>query len=328
MNIFALGEFHKIFTEPGWHWSGMYEAWTQLGHSSIVHDIRRESWDSIHAHLKTFEKTDLLFIGLKEGMKFILQYADTVNYLRKKGMKVVFWFADLRGVEGEITAIPMKSPVVDTKEAGKLLDVIFVSNYGQLEAYKKAYGIDKVFYLPAACSDRTHNRRLEVEDTHDIAFAGDMHPTVFHADRYKLLSKIKNSYNFIGGTWDRADISTFYSMAKLSFVCDAVGGHPDLHPYLYSSDRLFISGGCGSCMMVQKFPGLEKLIENHKHAVWFETEEELFHNIDYYLKEHDLRNLMRLNAYNLFHSKHSHKQRIINMLDIVEGKTEEFYGWL
>lgn len=328
MKIFALGEYHKIDTEKGWHWNGMYEAWKNLGHEVITHDIRLEDWEMISDELGSLGDVDILFFGLKEGTKFILTYPNLIDELRYNGTRVVYWFADLRGLEGEITTIPIKHPVTSPIYVGKFIDYIFLSNMGQIPAYKRAYGTDKVYYLPAGCSDQYHRRNNSIESVHDIAFAGDMNRTVFHGDRYLLLNKLQNKYDFIGGTWDRSDISTFYSMAKLAFVADAINTIPDMSPKLYSSDRLFIAGGCGACEIIHKFDGLELLVENHKHVVWWESEEEMFNLIDFYLKNDIEREKIRSNAYELMHKKHTHECRMQNMMNIITGKTEEFEGWL
>jgi spore maturation protein CgeB len=50
--------------------------------------------------------------------------------------------------------------------------------------------------------------------------------------------------------------------------------------------------------------------------------------LDKYLSNQELREEIKRNAAELAKEKHNYISRITNMLDIISGKTEDFYGFI
>ncbi len=97
---------------------------------------------------------------------------------------------------------------------------------------------------------------------------------------------------------------------------------------LYASNRPYIALACGSCVITNYFKGLEKLAVNQKHLLWYNSMEELKQLLDKYLSNNELREEIRQNAEKLAREKHNYIARISNMIDIINQKTEDFYGFV
>ena len=306
--ICAIGGYDLYgYTQLGFHWDGQARAFKELGYKTLLLDIRKDkNYENLRAKILDFQP-DILWLGLKDCLPFIEWMEKDIKKLRKKGSKVIYWFCDLREPE----------PI----NLSDLIDVMFLSNAGQIEDYRKAYNLEKVYYMPQACTP-AFMHRLNLQKVYDIGFTGSLAGD-FHRKRAKLLKKLSRKYNIIIKNDIRNNIANFYSKCRIVF-----GMNPDFNKYLYTSNRFFVALGCGAFYLCQWFPGIEKLAENHKHLVWFKNEEELFKLIDYYLKHDEKREEIAKNGQKLAHSKHTYVHRIQNMLDIIDGKTNKFYGFL
>jgi len=85
---------------------------------------------------------------------------------------------------------------------------------------------------------------------------------------------------------------------------------------------------CGSVYLTMRFPGIELFAGNKEHLLWFEDYNEMFELVDFYVKNDKERRKIGDNAQALARSKHTTVHRFQNMIDILEGKTEKFYGFL
>ena len=50
--------------------------------------------------------------------------------------------------------------------------------------------------------------------------------------------------------------------------------------------------------------------------------------LNLYITDHEKRQLIKYEAFKIAKEKHTHISRIKNVLDIIMGKTKEFYGFL
>lgn len=306
--ICAIGGYeHYGYTQLGFHWDGQTRAFRELGYETLFLDIRKDkNYENLRAKILDF-RPDILWLGLIDCLPFIKWMEKDIKDLKKRGGRVIYWFCDHREPE------PM--------DLGELIDVMFLSNADQLEDYRKAYGIDKVYYMPQACTP-AFMHRLNLQEIYDIGFTGSLTGRL-HKKRTRLLKKLSRKYNVVIKSDTRNYIANFYSKSRIVF-----GMSLNSDKYLYTSNRFFVALGCGAFYLCELFSGIEKLAQNHKHLVWFETEKELFELIEYYL-EHDIeRETIRRNAQLLAHSKHTYIARIQNMIDIIDDKTNKFYGFL
>jgi len=305
--ICAIGAYNSRYDQLGFHWDGQIRALNQLGYDSLFLDIRKgKNYEKLKEEFLNFN-SDYLFLGLSDCLSLITWMKDDITEYRKRGGRVIYWFCDFKK--------PQK------QDFSELIDFIFVTNAGQVEEYREAYNVKNVFYMPQACTPAfMHN--LKLEEKNDLAFAGNTFKSV-HINRYNLLKKLKKKYKISISSSTRNKISNFYSESKLAF-----GANQDKNTHLYTSNRFFVAIGCGACYLFEYFPGAEKLVENHKHAVWFHDEKEMLELADYYLKNNEKRLEIRKNAQRLAYGKHTYIIRMQNILDIVEGKTDRFCGFL
>lgn len=321
--ICAIGSFEYFcYKQLGFHWDGQMRAFRELGFETLLLDIHR-NYETLRAKILEFSP-DILWLCTKYCLPFI----DWMKKdLEKIGCTIIYWYCDLRAVEGIRSNIPLQNLIINPKKIGPLLDYIFLTNVGQIQDYKNGYEVENVYYMAQACTPSFHHS-VNLKKKYDITFVGAMDEKEWqHKERTKLIRKISHHYDINLRSDVRNNIAELYSSSKIVFGADLTYGKP-YSPYLCCSNRIFIALGCGAFYICQYFPGLERLAENHKHLVWFKTEKELFELIDYYLSNDDEREKIRKNAEELAHSKHTYVHRIQNILDIIDGKTKEFYGFL
>jgi hypothetical protein len=303
--ICALCQYFALrFNHLGFHWEGVPHAFTRIGMESLLIESMR-NWDTnrIKKAVTDF-KPDYLLFSLKENFSLV---RDLKPVLKKMNCKVLFWYCD-----------PDHPRNLDM---GDIIDVMFLSNRGQIEEYKKAYNLDRVYYMPQGYSPYSMHR-VACNEVYDVGFAGAISLAALHETRKKVLNGLKKIRTIKVRRNVRNNISEFYSQSKL------VLGGSDFDHELYTSNRFFVALGCGACYVTKKFKGIELLAENRKHLLWFETKEELFEIIDYYLSHDSEREKIRQAAEKLAMEKHTYESRIRDILDITEGRVPGFRGFL
>lgn len=327
MKICALGAYKIRDQQLGFHWDGQARAFCDLGHDHLLLDIRRDRHNHIIDMIDAYDP-DMLLLGLKDCLPLVPR----LNLKKiKSHCKIVFWWGDLRGVEGTKSSLPLGKPIVNTKEIGKHIDYIFISNAGQLDDYKQGYNINNVYFMPLACTPKFHHRikiKAKKGYSHDIGFAGNMDNSIWHRGRTALLHKLAKRYDVCLHNGDKNEIAEFYSISKLAFGAGVIGEDKEYFPELGVSNRFWIALGCGACLIHSWFPGIERIGRKHRDLLWFKSEEELYELADYYLKDNNAREAIKINAEKLAHSKHTYIHRIKNMIDIMEGGSKGFEGFL
>ncbi|MFA4992169.1 MAG: glycosyltransferase, partial [Candidatus Omnitrophota bacterium] len=237
----------------------------------LVEGMRNLSMGTIRNAMLSFRPTHLIF-RLKELLPLIMYLKGD---LKRMGTRVVFWFCDPGHPEKQ--------------DLGDIVDTMFLSNRGQVEEYKKAYNLSRVFYMPQGY-DPYALHRVSLPEIHDVGFAGALSGDSLHDTRRALMEKLKKRYSVKIKNNVRNTIAEFYSQSKTVF------GASDFDFELYTSNRFFIALGCAACYITKKFKGIELLAENKKHLLWFENEFELFDLLDYYLSRDAERDIIRQNA--------------------------------
>ena len=317
--ICCLGNYTIRYKQLGYHWDGQIRAFYDLGFKKNQYlDLKTENFVSLKKKILKYDP-NILWVRLEEYLPF-LEYIH--KDIKERDIIVVYWYVDMF----EPKYLP---------HLGEIIDFVFLTNAQHIPLYKKNYNVEKVFYMPQACTPSFMNYH-DLKEIYDIGFAGkrdilsrpkDLRGQKFYYDhnsRTILLHKLAQKFNVKYIEREYNDISEFYSQCKFAF-----GGTPHLADFdLYTSNRFFIAGGCGAVNLTSYFKGIEKLVENEKHVLWFKNENELYSIIEKYIDNKKERFKIRKNALELFHKKHTYVNRIQNMLDIIYGKTTEFYGFL
>lgn len=317
--ICCLGYYSIRYTQLGYHWDGQVRAFDYLGYNKNTYlDLRNESYFSLKKKILN-HNPNILWVGFQEYLPFLVYIKKEI---KKRNIKVLYWYTDVY----EPKILP---------EMGDIIDFIFITNRGLIPVYKDRFKVQNVFYMPQACTPPFMNLYY-LKEIYDIGYAGkrdilfrskDLIGQKFYYDhntRTILLNKIAQKYKVKNIEGEFNNISEFYSQCKFVF-----GGTPHLADLdLYVSNRFFIAGGCGAVHLTSYFKGIEELVENEKHILWFKNENELYNMIDKYINNKKERYRIRKNALELFHKKHTYINRIQNIFDIINNKTTEFYGFL
>ncbi|GEM_PF-378591 len=89
---------------------------------------------------------------------------------------------------------------------------------------------------------------------------------------------------------------------------------------LYFSNRFFLTLACRGFHIVRHVPGIEEVFENHRHLVWFESEEECQELCRYYLKRDAERAKIAQAGYELVTQEHQYSHRIRDILKILSAE--------
>ncbi len=303
--ICAIGQYMmNRYNHLGFGWDEIPRAMDDLNIDYLLLEgMRNMDIKAIHKAILDY-RPDYILLVLKETIPLLY---DIAPQLKKMGTRVMFWFSD------------PEHPV--PKDLSGIIDVMFLTNRGQLSEYREAYNLKEVYYMPQG-SSRYHFYRRRIPEIYDVGFTGAVSKAPLHSTRRRIFDELARGYTFKAMNNVRNNVPEFYSSSKM------VLGGSDFNYELYTSNRFYVALGCGACYITKKFPSIELLAEKGRHLLWFEEEEELFELIDYYLEHSAEREKIRANAQKLALDKHTYAHRIKNMLDIAEGKTKEFQGFL
>jgi spore maturation protein CgeB len=91
----------------------------------------------------------------------------------------------------------------------------------------------------------------------------------------------------------------------------------------YFSNRTFITLASGGFHLTHYVPGLETMFENRKHLVWYNTEEECFLLIDYYLRRPALRRKIAREGRDWVRRRYGMRRQVSRMLRLIETHYEK-----
>lgn len=286
-------------------WDAQARAFERLGYDILILDIKDNSFHYILKRIKLF-KPDILWTGGKFVIEFLKKNRE---FFEKSKIKVINWLWDVR------TPVPFNFK--------NLIDYMFVTTKADIPKYKQAYNIDKVYWMPASVTPEIIQRNNHIKEIYDIGFAGSL-DRGFHKKRTEIVEFIQQHFNIKIFKNIYNNLPEYYSQCKI-----VLGGSPDQKDLeLYMSNRIFVSMACGCCFLTNDFKGLRYLAENEKHLLWYDNKKDLSALITKYLYSKPLRKAIGKNARKLAEDKHNYLNRIKNMLDIIDGKTKSFYGFL
>jgi hypothetical protein len=303
--ICAIGQYMLWrYKGLGFDWDAAPRCFEKLGMDYLlIEGMRNLEIEKIKKVIVSF-KPHYLLVVLKDTFPIV---KGIKRELKSMGTRVIYWFCDPEH--------PMHQDLSD------IIDTMFLTNRGQIEEYKNAYNLKRVFYMPQGF-DPYAQHRINLPEIYDIGFAGAISNEPLHRDRKELIQTMQKRYKVKINNAVRNNIAEFYSQSKTAF------GASDFDYELYTSNRFFVALGCGACYVTKKFKGIELLAENKKHILWFDTKDELFEILGYYIKHDSEREKIRNTASKLALERHTYECRMRNIMDIMEGKTKDFYGFL
>lgn len=286
-------------------WDTQARAFERLGYNILILDIKDNSFNFILKRIKLFNP-DILWTGGKLVIEFL---KENHKFFEKSKIKVIYWLWDV------------KTPI--TYDFRDIIDYMFVTTKDDIPKYQQTYNIDNLYWMPASITPEIIQKNEFIEEIYDIGFAGSLDKR-FHKKRTEIVEFIQQHFNVKFFSIIYNNLPEYYSQCRI-----VLGGSPDQKDLeLYMSNRIFVCMACSSCFLTNYFKGLKLLAENEKHLIWYNTKEEIVSLIKKYLSNQQLRENIGKNARILAEEKHNYLSRIENMLDIINGKTNKFYGFI
>lgn len=256
-------------------------------------------------------KPDLILITQAEGLRYIFDNWQQIKPLRAI---IAYWMCDLA------------RRIFPNKELGSMLDYIFITNSGQIKKYQEKWGVKKIIYLPQGFKFRKPGYQLKPRKS-DLVFIGRRYPDDPRYEyRNNFLKKLGQKFNIT----ERDNITPEMFNRYLSNFKIALGLNIEMPKRIkfFTSDRFFLTLGAGAFYLAEYFPGIGQLAKNKKHLVWFKGFDDCCQKIKYYLGDDSAREKIAQAGYRLALKKHTYVHRLENLFDIIQGKTDKFYGFI
>lgn len=258
-------------------------------------------------------KPDHIFVLTYSALQFLIDNGDTLRKIMGGDGKIIFWYVDLAPEINENVLL------------GKYIDFFFLSNAGQLDEYKKKWGLQNVHFMPQGCFI-ADSIDVNLSEKYDVGFLGRRQKEdPRYIERNRILDIFSDKFNLDeqNTSLNIKDAIRYFRNCKINL---GLSWKNDI--YLYSSDRIFnVLGACGF-YLCSYFPGLERLFVNKTHLVWFKNEIEAVELAKYYLEHGRERANIKKNGYNICINKHTYTDRVKNILSIINGDEKEFNGFL
>lgn len=322
IKIAVLGNLETRYNQLNSFWDGIIRALLKLGYDPLLLDDKTIPFFEIRRRIEKYQP-HYIISGDDNALNFLKKYAE---FFRKNNFCTCYWYRNVRAAE--------------KFNFNGVINYLFLTNQGQDQEYRENYQMEKIYYMPQWCNPQFSHSNPLILEKYDVGFAGQVDFGLFHKERTNILLNLKKLFNVRIENAEFNSISEFYSQCRIVFGND-MGFHKLYGKpynlsnnnsikfvYLFASNRIFISIGCGTCFFINYFPGIEKMFKNEIHIVWYRNYEDLKPLIEKYLQNNEKRWAIKKAALKLAKEKHTHIQRIQNVLDIMMGKTSEFYGFL
>ena len=253
-------------------------------------------------------KPDLIFIYQKDVPKGIL------SKIPRAIPRAVF-YGDFRD-----------QPDPGVVEVAKKCDFFFTAVRAQVLMFAKV-GVKNGIYLRPGCDPTDHFPVSPVSKySGDVAFIGKPHSE----DRLSLMESISQRFQLklYGKGWQgefagRVVIRDVYpkqyrAICASTKIMLGIDARDDVD--LCFSNRTWITLGCGGFLLTRYVPGLEEIFENHKHLVWYCSQEECLELIEHYLEKEIQRCRIATEGCCYVHKYHTYRHATAEIVSRVFGQ--------
>ncbi len=237
--------------------------------------VRKRADDILAQQIKKYDPDIVLILS----MKYIT--TETVRVARDVAPNAIFIGRD---------EDPFPERNLARLAIAKEMDIVITTSAGRfLKTYKDA-GVPRCAFIPNACDpDIQYLYKVQEKWKTDIIFTGRAEHTRLERndERYNLIYKLSKMANarlygcFGNPEVDGIDLFYAISAAKIGLSINTVN---DVR--LYHSDRLINYISCGTFALAKKVPDSDLLFEDSVHLKYFDSSDEFFELVDWYLK-HD-----------------------------------------
>jgi hypothetical protein len=207
---------------------------------------------------------------------------------------------------------------------GRLVDFLFITNTRQIPELK-ALGVRRPVFCLQGC-DRDDHRMVSTRNpkwASEVAFIG--RPSTPY--RVELLQEIHKRFHLKawGGAWRELGLmnpkQNVYprEYAKICFAAAVMIGCDFSHDMDHNtSNRTWITLGCGGFLLTNYQRGLESMFTRGVHLEWYHSQEECLELIDYYLKHDTERRRIARQGYEFAHAHRTYDVVIEEILGRIE----------
>jgi hypothetical protein len=223
----------------------------------------------------------------------------------------------------------------ETLALARRVDLLLTVAPGQIPDFLAA-GVRRAEFLAEACDPEAHHpvARPRARFVSDVAFIGKTDagsPRV--SARAALVAKVCARFDtgVYGRGWEplgtaprRHDVYPREYREICSGAKIVLGRDWTAECAGYTSNRTWFTLGCGGFLLTSHSPGLEALVANHRHLVFYGSDEECLELIAHYLARPEQRRRIAEagRAFALAHRTYRHFAR--DLIAHVEGKTPAF----
>jgi len=284
--------------------------------------VKRATFINLPRHKKLFFWTDFQNVIQRKVNRInpdlILVYSKDIPYqVLKNNVKkytTAIFYPDIK--------VPLDEKLV---RFGRMVDYLFITNKSQL-AELKSLGIKNPIFCMQGC-DRNEHRVIFTKNrkwASEVAFIG--RPS--NEYRIKLLQLINQHYYLKawGAKWQTfgfacpkkhvypKDFARICYQSKIILGCDY---RHDME--VNTSNRTWITLGCGGFLLTNYSPGLESIFTKGVHIEWYHSQEECLDLIDYYLKHEQQRKKIAQSGYQFAHSHRTYDVVIDEIISAIEN---------
>jgi len=263
----------------------------KLGHEVICEDERTAKAPNILEHAVN-NKVDLFLFH--KGIRWEMDIQQLMELLFRLPCKKAFWYFD------PITGIPEREMFVQA--VIPYVDLAFMTN----GTWIKQHNYKNTRWLLQGCDIKPLGKRKK-ELVSDIGFTGSNYGTreiFLEAMKKKYGDKFKVFQNIFG--------DEFYDLCQSVKIM--VSPKFPANDYFWSN-RIYMTLGAGGFLIHPYCEGLKNEFVAGKHYEDYQTENELFTKIDYYLKHEKERTKIAEAGYKYCIKNYSYVQRVKTLLD-------------
>lgn len=285
-------------------WKGLREGLRETEHEFVFLDMR---YDYNFAS-KVIEYNPDLIIYLLDDIIYNKEEARIIAKALPETKKVL-WFGDYR--DDEVASVP-------SVDCSNILDMMFVSNNGQNDFYKKKYSVPTKF-LPLSCY-KIEERKIDPRVAYNVVFIG----STFRTDgiwgkRAKLISDIskKERVTIINSNEENKRtvinelMPEIYGSSAISLDISHFW-----HIDKYTSNRGWVIPMCYGLSLTKRFPGCEDLYPEGT-KIYFDTPEEAVEKIRYYKEHEEEADKIREAGHEHTLKHHTYKHRLNKLLELL-----------
>jgi hypothetical protein len=287
--------------------------------------VKRAVFINLPRHKKLFFWTDYRKIIQKKIVRsnpdLVISYSKDIPFQVLKNIHTLFKTA--------IFYVDVFEPVEPKLiRYAQLVDYLFITNKKQI-AELKSCGVKNPVFCMQGC-DRDEHRIVSTKNrkwASQVAFVG--RPVTEY--RISLLQRIEQHYdlNAWGSDWQEYGLKcpkkNIYpkEFAKICYASAIIlGCDRSLQMDYNTSNRTWITLGCGGFLLTNYQVGLDTIFVKGEHLEWYTSPEECLDLIEYYLRNSDQRKKIAQSGYQFAHSHRTYDVVMDEIISYIENDSD------